>query len=595
MRIVSRTVCGLLLLCTMAASYAVAAADDVPMKAMRDEMARSVGMQLTGLSKPYFVAYRIQEINDVTIVADLGSIVTSQSARTRLLQVQLRVGDYKLDNTNFLAFGTRQASGFGMGEQIAVDDDYSELRREIWLATDAEYKKAVELFTAKQAALQNQSHGEDIPDFTQEKPNKSFAKQAPIAVNVPELESAARQISSVFRQLSEPQTSQVTIDAHNVFTRYLNSEGTEYTRPDGMTFIQIRATIEAEDGVPLADTEQVFLKSAADVSATDLSARAQKMLERLQKLRTAKSFDRYNGPVLFEGEAGAEVFSQLFATALVASRDPVTDNPRAQAFLDQMTTRFGAGSLTDRIGGRVLPDSVTLIDNPTIDKFNGQPLMGTYVVDEDGVPARANTIVESGVLKLVLSSRTPIQGVTRSTGSHRGFSAAPSNLIFTTTKGVSDQELRRMLLEKAKARGLEYGIVVRRAGGSADEFIQAAMSMMQGGGTAGNNMLEVYKLYADGHEELMHGQQLVGINASSFKDVVAVGDKPVVYNSIFIPGFSSLMVAGMTGDISAITNMPIVSYVVPSLLFDEATLKKVTGPFPKPPITTPPPLAAKGS
>ena len=362
-----------------------------------------------------------------------------------------------------------------------------------------------------------------------------------------------------------------------------------------MTFIQIRATIEAEDGVPLADTEQVFLKSAADVSATDLSARAQKMLERLQKLRTAKSFDRYNGPVLFEGEAGAEVFSQLFATALVASRDPVTDNPRAQAFLDQMTTRFGAGSLTDRIGGRVLPDSVTLIDNPTIDKFNGQPLMGTYVVDEDGVPARANTIVESGVLKLVLSSRTPIQGVTRSTGSHRGFSAAPSNLIFTTTKGVSDQELRRMLLEKAKARGLEYGIVVRRAGGSADEFIQAAMSMMQGGGTAGNNMLEVYKLYADGHEELMHGQQLVGINASSFKDVVAVGDKPVVYNSIFIPGFSSLMVAGMTGDISAITNMPIVSYVVPSLLFDEATLKKVTGPFPKPPITTPPPLAAKGS
>ncbi len=595
MRIVSRTVCGLLFLCLVAASYPVLAADDVPMKAMRDEMARSVTMQLTGLSKPYFVAYRIQDINDVSIVANLGSVVGSQNNRTRLLQVQLRVGDYKLDNTNFLAFGTRQASGVGMGEQIAVDNDYNELRREIWLATDSEYKKAVELFTAKQAALQNQSHGEDIPDFTQEKPNKYFSSQASVAVNVSELESAARQISAVFRQLPEPQTSQVTIDAHNVFTRYLNSEGTEYTRPDDMIFIQIRATTEAEDGLPLEDTEQVFLKSPADVSATDLTARAQKMLQRLQKLRTAKSFDRYNGPVLFEGEAGAEVFAQLFATALVASRDPVTDNPRAQAFLDQMTTRFGAGSLTDRIGGRVLPDSVTLTDNPTIDTFNGQPLMGMYAVDEDGVPARTNTIVESGVLKLVLSSRTPIQGVTHSTGNHRGFTAAPSNLIFTSTKGMSDQELRRMLLEKAKARGLEYGIVVRRGGGSADEFIQAAMSMMQGGGAAGNNMLEVYKLYADGHEELMHGQQLVGINASSFKDVVAVGDKPVVYNSIFIPGFSTLMVAGMTGDVSAITNMPIVSYVVPSLLFDDATLKKVSGPFPKPPITTPPPMSAKGS
>ncbi len=595
MRIVSRTVCVLLFLCTLAASYPLVADDDVPMKAMRDEMARSVNMQLSGLSKPYFVAYRIQDITDVSITADLGSIVGSQNSRTRLLQVQLRVGDYKLDNTNFLAFGTRQASGFGTGSQITVDDDYNELRREIWLATDSEYKKAVELFTAKQAALQNQSHGEDIADFTQERPNKSLAKQAAVAVNVPELESAARQVSAAFRLIPEPQRSQVVIDVHRVFTRYINSEGTEYTRPNDMVYIQIRATTEAEDGLPLEDTEQVFLKSAADVSAADLTARAQKMVERLQKLRTAKSFDRYNGPVLFEGKAGAEVFAQLFATALVASRDPVTDNPRAQAFIDQMTTRFGAGSLTDRVGGRVLPDSVTLIDNPTIETFNGQPLMGKYAIDEDGVTARANTIVESGVLKLVLSSRTPIQGVTHSTGSHRGFTAAPSNLIFTSTKGVSDQELRRMLLEKAKARGLEYGIVVRRAGGSADEFIQTAMSMMQGGGAAGNNMLEVYKLYADGHEELMHGQQLVGINAASFKDVVAVGDKPVVYNSIFIPGFSSLMVVGMTGDVSAITNMPVVSYVVPSLLFDDATLKKVSGPFSKPPLTTPPPLSAKGS
>ena len=186
-------------------------------------------MQLSGLSKPYFVAYRIQDITDVSITADLGSIVGSQNSRTRLLQVQLRVGDYKLDNTNFLAFGTRQASGFGTGSQITVDDDFNELRREIWLATDSEYEKAVELFTAKQAALQNQSHGEDIADFTQERPNKSLAKQAAVAVNVPELESAARQVSAAFRLIPEPQRSQVVIDVHRVFTRYINSEGTEYT------------------------------------------------------------------------------------------------------------------------------------------------------------------------------------------------------------------------------------------------------------------------------------------------------------------------------------------------------------------------------
>lgn len=595
MRIVSRIACGLFLLGTLAVSYPLLAADDVPMKAMRDEMARSMTMQLTGLGKPYFVAYRIQDITDISIAADLGSIVTSQNTRSRLLHVDLRVGDYKLDNTNFLSFGSRQASGSGSGQQIAVDDDYNEIRREIWLATDSEYKKAVELFTAKQAALQNQSHGEDLPDFTQEQPNKYSAKASPVTANVADLEAAARQASFAFRQLGEPQRSQVTIDIHNVFTRYLNSEGTEYSRPDGMTYVQIRATTQADDGLPLEDTEQVFLKSPSDLSAADLTARAQKMVERLQKLRTAKSFDRYNGPVLFEGEAGAEVFAQLFATALVASRNPVTDNPRAQGFLDQMTTRFGGGTLTDRVGGRVLPDFVTLVDNPKIDSFNGQPLMGMYAVDEDGVSARINTIVDSGILKLVLSSRTPIMGVSHSTGSHRGFGAAPSNLLFTASKSSSDQDLRRMLLEHAKARGLEYGIVVRRAGGSADEFIQSAMSMMQGGAPGGNNMLEVYKVYADGHEELMHGEQLVGLTATSFKDILAVGDKPIVYNTIFIPGFTSLMIAGMTGDISAITNMPVVSYVVPALLFDDVTLKKASGPFAKPPVTSPPALTSKGS
>ncbi len=592
MRIVSRTACSLLILSMLPVSYPLLAADDVPMKAMHDEMARSVNMQLSGLSKPYFVAYRLQDINDTSIAAELGSVVTSQNTRSRLLRVELRVGDYKLDNTNFLSFGTRQASGLGVGQQITVDDDYNEIRREIWLATDSEYKKAVEMLTAKQAALQNRSHGEDVADFTQEHPNKYFAQANATTFDVAVLEAAARQVSAVFRQMGEPQTSQVMIDVHSVYTRYLNSEGTEYTRPDGMTFVQIKASTQAEDGLPLEDTEQVFLKSPSQLSASDLTTRAQKMVERLQKLRKAASFERYNGPVLFDGEAGAEIFSQLFATALVASRNPVTDNPRAQAFIDQMTTRFGGGTLTDRIGGRVLPETVTLADNPQVDAFQGQPLMGAYSVDEDGVPSRTNTVVQSGILKLVLSSRTPIEGVTQSTGSHRGISAAPSNLILTSSKSMSEQELRRMLLEHARARGNDYGIVVRRAGGSTDEFIQTAMEMMQGGAASGNNMLEVYKLYADGHEELMHGEQLIGLTATSFKDIIAVGDKPAVYNSIFIPGFSSLMVLGMTGDISAVTNMPIVSYVVPSLLFDDVTLKKASGPFPKPPVTTAPALTA---
>lgn len=593
-RTVNRTACLFLLLFTGALTCPGVAADDVPMKAMRDEMARSVGMQLTGLAKPYFLSYRMQEITGVSVSANLGSLLTSHDTRLRLLHVELRVGDYKLDNSNFLSLGARPGGGFSAGQQIAIDDDYSQIRREIWLATDAEYKKAVEQLAAKQAALQNQSHGDDVPDFSREQPNKYFEKPKP-SVDTSALEAAARQISSVFRRMPELQSSRVSVEVRNVYTRYLNSEGTEYTKSNALTLVEIKATAQAKDGLPLQDTEQIFLNSPSELSVQELAGRAEQMVARLQKLQTAGSFDRYNGPVLFEGEAGAEIFAQVFAPALVASRNPVTDNPRAQAFLEQMATRFAGGTLTDRVGGRVLPDFVDVVDNPRLDSFQGQRLMAAYPVDDDGVPGRVNTVVDSGILKLLLASRTPIAGATQSTGSHRGISAAPSNLIFTASRSASDQELRRMLLEHAKARGYDYGVVVRRAGGSSGEFIQMAMSMMQGGSAPGNNILEVYKVHADGHEELVHGEQLPSVTVASFKDILAVGDKPVVYNSIFVPGFTSIMMLGMTSDISGVTNMPVVSYVVPSLLFDEVTLKKASGPFPKAPVSKPPALNANGS
>src|SRR5208337_4199975 len=181
--------------------------------------------------------------------------------------------------------------------------------------------------------------------------------------------------------------------------------------------------------------------------------RAAQMVQRMRKLRAAPTLERYNGPVLFENEAGAEIFAQLFTPGLVASRSPTTDSPQAQGFLEQMSTRFGGGSLADKIGGRVLPEFVDLEDNPLLNDVAGKRLLRAYRIDDDGVTARPNRVVEAGILKLLLASRTPTPGALQSTGNHRGFSASPSNLIFTAKKSSSDQDLRRMLLEHAKARG----------------------------------------------------------------------------------------------------------------------------------------------
>ncbi len=185
-RIINRTTGLLLLLCTLGLTCPGIVADDIPMKAMRDEMARSMGMQLAGLPRPYFMAYRIREITDVSVCAYLGSLVSSRDSRSRVFRVELRVGDYKLDNTNFVSFNFKAAldslsdlpaGGLVARQQITTDDDYNQIRREIWLATDPEYKKAVEQLAAKEAALQNQSQIEDVPDFSRERPNTYFRKR----------------------------------------------------------------------------------------------------------------------------------------------------------------------------------------------------------------------------------------------------------------------------------------------------------------------------------------------------------------------------------------------------------------------------------
>ncbi len=164
----------------------------------------------------------------------------------------------------------------------------------------------------------------------------------------------------------------------------------------------------------------------------------------------------------------------------------------------------------------------------------------------------------------------------------RGISASPSNLIVTSSKLASEQELRRMLLEHAKARGYDYGIVVRHAG-----LPEPKGSVMMGFAAPENSVLEVYRAYADGHDDLMHGEQMPSMTVASFKNILAVGDKPVVYNSSFLPGFASLMNLEIN-DIGDITNLPIASYVVPSLLFDEVTLKKRSRSIPKEPVSSPP-------
>jgi hypothetical protein len=571
----------------VAASFAQ---NDVPLHAMKDELSRSITqLKLQTMDKPYFIAYRMDEVDQVSISATLGSLTQEQPLRMRLIGVELRVGDYALDNSNYFSLRTLAGGGAGMLSSISqapLDDNYQQIRRDFWLATDTQYKKALEDISAKRGVLEMHKRTDDLPDFSRESAATDLEPPATGAIPADELRSIARDVSAVFAAMPDIYGSSVDVTYRNYYTRYTNSEGSTFTRALPLVKLQVTAQTQAASGLPISDSLQFFGRSLSDMPSKNVMlSRTRAMAERVLKVRTASSFDSYNGPVLFEDDAAGEIFMQQFATGLMAVRTPLSDDARFEMFFNQMMAQLGGGSFIDKVGGRVLPDFLSVSDNPLLTDYKGTPLLGGNKIDDDAVNARETKLIDHGILKTLLATRDPVRGIPHSTGSRHGWGPAPSNLIVSSDKSLSTEELHKELLRRAKDRGLDYAIVVRRSGGgAASSFMTMAMRMAQQGGQGTAAMPEVYKLYQDGHEELVQGVELSEMNPSAFKEIVAVGDAPIVFTDEFIPRIGALFSLG----ISASSDVPVVSCVVPSLLFDDVSIVKSQGPFPNLPISPSP-------
>ena len=588
-----RTITLITALMVLFISSPLKAGDDVLFKAMRDELDRSMTkLQLADLDKPYFIAYTVQDGTNWRVSASLDSLLEKTETRVRFLTVEVRVGNRTLDNTNFFSspFGaTGVVRMFGGTVRLPLEDDYQELRRQMWLATDGAYKKALEDISRKRAALRNRTEAERLADFSQEEPVQIREDVSPVAVNLEEAARLAKELSAVFRQMPGIFTSKVRLGVSNVRTLYVNSEGSSFTRTSPTVSLVALAATQAPDGMPLQDFVAVYGRSMGELPGKEmLAARVREMGERLEKLREGPLLDRYNGPVLFEGQAAAEVCSQILAPRLLAVRRPVAENPQVEAYLGMMDNPF-----LDKLGARVLPEFLSVVDNPTLPEFNQTRLLGSYQVDDEGVRARETMLVEKGILKTLLAARSPVSGIAHSTGNRRSSGVLPGNLIVSAEKGLSDQELREQFFKLIKRRGKEYGIVVRRlenpAFRAAGDQMYATFTPPHQGEEKVEGPILAYKVYPDGHEELIRNAELVGLSSAAFRDIVAASNTQTVYSCPFVSRALSLYSSYMYFDTAeGEPGAPLVSFVVPALLFEDLTVKKPNDQIPKPPLSKPP-------
>ena len=534
------------------------APDGVLMQAMRDELHRSMqSLVMENMEKPYFLAYRVDEVEGFNVSARFGALVTSSRSHRRTLTVELRVGSPDFDNTNFLV-----GLGSGASLSLPLEDDYGEIRRQLWLATDLAYKQAQKVLASKRAAHQNRTR-EEMPDFAAAVPTRTF-DEADASTWTPEAaESLTRDLSALFKEFAAIHQSRVHTEVSNRRSYYLSSEDTAYIHARPSVRLRAWASTQASDGTVLEDSVQFHARSDPLPDRETLAQRVVAMADTLSARREAEPLDRYSGPVLFEGQAAAELFAEVFAPRLLAVRVPSASDSNFER-----TAARARNPFADKLGARVLPRFLDVRDDPTINRYGEGQLHGGYRVDDEGVPSARTILVERGRLKTLLASRNPAEGIPSSTGNRRGIAPSPSNLIVGTDRGLSESELRDEFLALVRERGNDFGIVVRRLDGRS-EVVGAA------------------KLYPDGREVPIRKAELSGVSESTFKDIVAVSDTPTVHTLRFPNSRTSIL-----RRTSAVFGSPRYdmtgSVVIPDLLFEEVSLRKPLGNRPLPPVAAHP-------
>lgn len=551
----------------LASSYVRAQQADVETRAMKDEMQRSMKqLHLEGADGPYFIAYKVVDTDTLEAQASLGSLTSSGEGRSRVLSVTVRVGSYDLDNTNppAAAGGGIAALLGSLGSSavvLPIDDSYDELRRKIWLATDSAYKRAVEDLSAKKAALESKGRDEKIPDFSKEPARQESEILPPVHEKLADAEHLVRAASVVFRTLPGVQTSEARFEVANSTEHFLNSEGTTYTRQIPELYFHASASMQHTTGEIFNDSCSEYGRSFAELPGeAALVQESQAVVDRLTARQKGHVAKRYNGPVLFEGQSAAELFAHHFAEQL--SSHPQAGNGASLLAMFGGSSNSATSSLLNKVGSRVLPEFLTVVDNPQLTQADGHTLFGNYKFDEEGTPSQETVLVKDGFLKTLLTSRRPVRGMLQSTGNMRERGTLPGNLFLDTTKSASEDELKAQMLDLVKSRSLEFGIIIRRL--------------------SGNTALECTRVYADGHEEALRDARVAEVTISSFKDVLAVSKDRTVYTER--AGINSL--AGL------LSHSDLVSYVVPDLLFEDMTVEHVPNESPKLP-DIPSPLEEK--
>jgi predicted Zn-dependent protease len=555
-----------LLVCLVEGAAAQSPRPNTVIDILKAELSRNVEVLKRQPVPAYYAAYTLHDLRRTQIFASFGAIDRSYDNRQRFATVEVRVGDYQLDNTHPIRGDVRALSPRLLQVSLPLSDEEKPIRLALWRATDRSYKQASEALTRVRTNVAAKVQDDNpAPDFSREEKQEHSGSAASYSLDTDAWEARMRRVSAIFSEDPLVLRSQVslTVEADNRY--YANSEGSQIVtgRVRGRIFIQ--GVTKAEDGMELPLYSSYFATSPDGLPDEGrLVAEARAMVDLLARLRKAPLVEPFSGPAILSGRAAGVFFHEIFGHRVEGNRQRNADD--GQTF-------------TSRVGRPVLPSFLSVTFDPTVKRVGNVELMGHYLYDDQGMKAQRVAVVDEGVLKTFLLDRAPLKTFSKSTGHGRaeaGFLpvSRQSNLQVESSKTVSREQLMTQLRDEARRQGKPFGLLF--------DNIEGGFTTTGRGSPNAFNVLPnvVYRIYTDDREpELVRGVDLIGTPLAAFGKIIATDDRIDVFN-------------GVCGAESG--GVP-VSASSPSLLVSEVEVQKKIQSQETRPLLPAPPRAARKS
>ena len=544
--------------------FAQAAGADAVLDAMKAELDRSKTLSVSGFESPYFVSFAVYDYQDFGFEAEFGGIQSEYDNQKRRGHVEVRVGDYAFDNSGKGGLADSWDPGVDLDRSnmnllLPIDDDIDAIRAQLWLVTDTRYKIAVADYLRKKGKkvylIESESQ---VNDFSKEKPTSFIGPDLDWEVDLEHWKGIAKSASALFKQYPTFTTGHVSVVFSTRKRRLVNTEKTEIVDSVRSFSLRIQAGTRAEDGQKLFNFKSFYARSKNSLpDEASIMQSVKKVADDLVLLSKADKIGPYSGPAILDPSLAGVFFHEAVGHRLEGERQEDTDE--GQTF-------------KGKVGEKVLPEFISLYDDPTLETFGGQELNGHYRYDDEGVMATRLELVKNGVMKTYLMSRAPIEGVGQSNGHGRSDGtndpmARMGNTLVVSNKTAKAAQLKKKLMQIARKQGKPFALILKQGRGGETATGRYNFQAFK------NSPMLIYKVDATtGAETLVRGVEVVGTPLVSLNKLVVSGDDPEIFN----------------GYCGAESGWVPVSVVAPSLLVSEIELQRTLDKPIRSPILPPP-------